>query len=77
LDNFQGIARLLIIAGLAIAVIGGIMFLAGRLPFLGKLPGDIMIKKENVTFFFPIATFVIISIILTVIVNVIIRIVNK
>lgn len=77
MDNLQGIARLLIIAGMAIAVIGGIMFFASRLPFLGKLPGDIIIKRGNATFFFPIVTFLLLSVVLTVIINIIIRIVNK
>ncbi|MBI4334479.1 MAG: DUF2905 domain-containing protein [Chloroflexi bacterium] len=77
MENFQGIARLLIIAGLAIAFFGGILLLAGKVPYVGKLPGDIVIKKGDITFFFPIVTFLLLSLILTIIINIVLRIINK
>ncbi len=77
MDNLQGLARVLIIAGLAIAVLGGLLLLVGKIPVLGKLPGDIIIKKGDTTFFFPIATFIVVSVLLTIIVNIILRIINK
>ncbi len=43
------------------ALIGGILLLAGKVPYLGKLPGDITIQKKNFTFYFPLATSIIIS----------------
>jgi len=51
----------LIVIGLTIAVIGGIITFAGKLPWLGKLPGDIYIKRENVSFYFPLGTCILIS----------------
>ncbi|MBU5614940.1 DUF2905 domain-containing protein [Geomonas azotofigens] len=57
----------LIIIGLIIAAIGGLFTLAGKLPWLGRLPGDIYVKKENFTFYFPLATSIIISLLLSLI----------
>jgi len=59
------LGKSLIIIGLIIAVIGVILTLAGRIPWLGRLPGDIYVKRENFTFYFPLATSIIISIILS------------
>ena len=61
------IAKLLILVGIILIGVGALLFLAPKLPFLGRLPGDIYFKKENVTFFFPLTTCIIISIILTII----------
>ena len=60
------IGKMLIILGI-ILIIAGIGFLFGdKIPFIGKLPGDILIKKERFNFYFPITTSIIISIILTI-----------
>ncbi len=61
------IGKILIIAGLVLLIAGIIFILYPRLP-LGKLPGDIIIKKGSFTFYFPLATSIIISIILTIII---------
>ncbi|HBG05985.1 MAG: hypothetical protein A2075_17890 [Geobacteraceae bacterium GWC2_58_44] len=61
------LGKSLIVIGLIIAVIGVILTLAGRIPWFGRLPGDIYIKRENFTFYFPLATSIIISVILTLI----------
>ncbi len=59
--------KFLIITGLIIIALGAILMLAGKVPFLGRLPGDIIIEKKNFTFYFPLATSIILSIILTLI----------
>jgi hypothetical protein len=61
------LGKSLIIVGLIIAAVGVLLTLAGRIPWLGRLPGDIYIKKENFTFYFPLATSIIISVVLTLI----------
>ena len=66
-------AKYLIIAGIALAAIGLIFLMAGKLPWLGKLPGDILVKKENFTFYFPVTTCVIASVILSIILYVFFR----
>ena len=59
------LGKSLIVIGLVIALIGVIFSLAGRIPWLGRLPGDIYVKRENFTFYFPLATSIIISLILS------------
>lgn len=61
----HGLGKMLIVMGLAVAAVGVLLTLAGKLPWIGKLPGDIYIKKDNFTFYFPLATSIIISIILS------------
>ncbi len=60
-------ARILIIAGVVMAAIGLVFLAAGHVPFLGKLPGDIVIKRKNFTLYFPLATSILLSVILTLI----------
>lgn len=65
--DFSGIGKILLIIGLVIAGIGALILLGGKIPWLGRLPGDFYYKGKNFTFYFPLATSIIISIILTVI----------
>jgi hypothetical protein len=73
----DGLGKILLIVGGVIVVIGLLLFLSPHIPFLGKLPGDIFIKKDNVSFYFPIVTFLLISVVLTIIVNVILYFLKK
>jgi len=59
------LGKALIIIGLVIAGIGILFVLTPKIPWLGDLPGDILIKKDNFRFYFPVTTCIIISIILT------------
>jgi hypothetical protein len=61
------IAKMLISFGIILIVFGIILSFAGRVPFLGRLPGDIYIQKKNFTFFFPLATSVVLSVLISVI----------
>ncbi|CCO07227.1 DUF2905 domain-containing protein [Desulforamulus hydrothermalis] len=70
---FESMAKLLLLAGLLLSLLGGLLLLAGKLPGLGKLPGDIFIQKGNFTFYFPVVTSVILSILLTFILNILFR----
>lgn len=65
MNEFQSLGRVLIIAGAAVVLIGIVLLFAGKIPFLGKLPGDIFIKGKNFTFYFPIVTSIILSIIIS------------
>lgn len=67
------LGRLLLIFGVILAAAGLLLMFADRIPFLGRLPGDILVKKKNFTFYFPLATMILVSIVLTVIVNLLIR----
>lgn len=55
----------LIIVGIVIALAGMFLTFSPKLPFLGKLPGDIWVKKEGFTFYFPLATSLLLSILLS------------
>jgi hypothetical protein len=59
--------KILIITGAVIVVIGAILMLSGKLPWIGRLPGDIMVQKKNFTFYFPIATCILLSVIISII----------
>jgi Protein of unknown function (DUF2905) len=61
------IAKTMILIGAVLVVLGLVLLLFQKTPFLGKLPGDILIKKENFTFYFPLATSIILSVILSLI----------
>ena len=66
-DLFSQLGRYLIIIGI-ILILVGIFFSSGlKIPGVGKLPGDIYIKKENFTFYFPLATCILISILLSIV----------
>jgi hypothetical protein len=61
----QDMGKIVIILGIVLVGLGLIMLYGPKIPWLGKLPGDITIKKENFTFYFPLASSIVISIILT------------
>ena len=62
-----GLGKTLIVFGLIITTLGIIITFAGKVPWLGRLPGDIYIKKENFTFYFPLATSILFSVIISLI----------
>jgi Protein of unknown function (DUF2905) len=66
------LGRVLLAAGIAVALVGAFLMLGGRLP-LGRLPGDISVQGQSGGFFFPIVSCIIISLVATVVLNVIIR----
>lgn len=63
----QDLGKILIVIGALILIIGVVLTFYGKIPFLGKLPGDIKIERENFTFYFPIVTSILLSIILSLI----------
>jgi len=63
--------------GAGLLILGGLVWLAGKVPFLGHLPGDIRIQRDNVSCFFPITTMILVSIVLTVILNLVLRLLRK
>ncbi|MFQ6672461.1 MAG: DUF2905 domain-containing protein [Candidatus Tectimicrobiota bacterium] len=69
----EHIARYLIIFGVVLVALGGIVLLAGKLPWLGRLPGDLAFKGKRVSFYIPLTTCIILSILLTVLLNLFFR----
>jgi hypothetical protein len=66
----QPIAKTLILLGLLMILIGGGLLLFGKIPFLGKLPGDIHVQKKNFDFYFPIITCLVVSFVLSALISV-------
>lgn len=61
----QDLGRLLLLVGAVIVLLGLLLSFGARIPWLGRLPGDILIRRENFTFYFPIATSILVGIFLT------------
>ena len=59
------IGKLLIFVGIFILILGFVFLFGDKIPFIGRLPGDIIIKKKNFTFYFPIVTSIILSLIIS------------
>ena len=59
------IGKILVLVGLALAAVGGLLWLGGKLPWFGRLPGDIRIDREHFKLYFPLTTCLLISILLT------------
>ncbi len=67
--GFDSLGKTLMIFGAVLLVVGAVLYLGGKLPWLGRLPGDIHVEKENFSFYFPVVTCIIISVVLTIVLN--------
>jgi hypothetical protein len=63
--NTQGIGKMLLIGGGILALIGLLFILSPKIPFLGRMPGDIVVKRENFSFYFPLMTSILLSLLLS------------
>jgi hypothetical protein len=63
------IGKLLVALGIVLVVVGALVLLSGKLPFLGRLPGDIHVQRGNWSFYFPLTTSILISVILTLVLS--------
>jgi hypothetical protein len=77
MSSFEPLGKLLILAGVFIAVLGLLVMFWIKVPFLGKLPGDVFLQKGSFRFFFPIVTCLLISAVLTVVINLVMRLLSK
>jgi hypothetical protein len=59
------LGKLLVVVGVLIVVVGVVLMLVGRVPFLGRLPGDIHVERGNWSFYFPLATSLLVSVVLS------------
>ncbi|MDE2216809.1 MAG: DUF2905 domain-containing protein [Planctomycetota bacterium] len=67
MGELSSFGKILIYIGIIMIVVGGLFMLGEKIPFIGRLPGDIAIQKKNFSFYFPITTSIVISIILSLI----------
>ncbi|OGW77100.1 MAG: hypothetical protein A3C51_06520 [Omnitrophica bacterium RIFCSPHIGHO2_02_FULL_46_20] len=65
--ELNSVGKVLMIFGAVLFVLGGLFLLGGKIPWVGRLPGDIYVQKKNFIFFFPIATSILLSLALSVI----------
>lgn len=71
--DLDSMGKTLLLVGFIIILIGGVFVLVGKLPLLGNLPGDIRIQRGNWGCYIPLATSIIISLVLTIVLNVLAR----
>jgi hypothetical protein len=77
MSTMQEMGKVLLVLGVVIAVIGLSMIFANRIPFLGRLPGDIRIEREDFSCSFPIVTSIVVSLVLTLVLNILLRVLNR
>ncbi len=65
-----GFGKFLVLFGTIVVIVGIILLISPKIPWLGRLPGDILIRRKNFTFYFPLVTCIVISIVLTVLLNI-------
>lgn len=73
MPDLSDLGRMLMVAGIALVAVGAVLAFLGRSPtpgtlfgWLGRLPGDVLIKRDHFTFYFPVATSIVISVVLSV-----------
>ena len=71
MDGLEPVGRSLLVIGLVVVAVGVVLILAPRIPILGKLPGDITFQRDGLTVVIPLATMLLISIVLTIVLNLI------
>lgn len=69
----DGIGKTLLFVGIAIALLGLVLTLGPKIPFIGRLPGDIVFRRGDSAFYFPLATSILVSIVLTALLNIAFR----
>jgi hypothetical protein len=77
MGGLETIGKALVVIGAGLVLLGGLVWLLSRMPFLGRLPGDIRIERPGLTCLVPLASSIILSILLTILLNIIVRIINR
>lgn len=65
--GWDSLGKFLLMTGLVLVILGSVLLLVGKVPFLGRLPGDIVVEREHFRFYFPLATCLVLSALLTLI----------
>lgn len=71
------VGKLLLFSGLLIALVGALVLLSSHLPFLGRLPGDLSFRRGGAVLYLPLATSIVLSIMLTLLINLALRLLNR
>lgn len=73
----QELGRLLALVGGGLLLVGLLLMIIGRVPGLGRLPGDLVIERDGFSCVVPLATMVVVSLLLTLVLNVLVRLLNR
>jgi hypothetical protein len=73
MTDLSNLGKFIILAGVILLVLGLLFLLLGRVPLIGRLPGDFVIRRDGTTIYIPLATMILLSLLLTIIVNLIFR----
>jgi hypothetical protein len=69
----ESLGRILLYIGVLLVIVGGFFILAAKIPWFGRLPGDLTFRREGLTIFIPITTMVLVSLVLTLLMNIVYR----
>jgi hypothetical protein len=70
-NDLEAVGRSLLLVGLLLAGVGLVLLIAPRVPFLGRLPGDIRFERDGVVVFIPLATMLLVSVVLTIVMSIV------
>jgi hypothetical protein len=70
-NDLEPVGRSLLLVGLLLAAMGLVLVIAPRVPFLGRLPGDIRFERDGVVVFIPLATMLLVSVVLTIVLSIV------
>ncbi|MFW6082738.1 MAG: DUF2905 domain-containing protein [Chloroflexota bacterium] len=77
MNGLEPVAKLMVAMGVVLVLLGGVVWLLSRSTLFGQLPGYIRIERDGVTCFVPLASSIILSLLLTIVLNVIVRLINR
>ena len=77
MNSLEPMAKLLVGLGITLVLLGGLVWLLSRTGFWGQLPGDIRIERDGFSCLIPLASSVILSTLLTIVLNIIVRLINR
>ncbi len=70
---WESFGKMILLTGIFLVILGGFMIASGKIFNLGRLPGDIFVQRGNFTFYFPLLTCILLSVLLTIILNLFFR----
>lgn len=73
MSEFDSLAKTVIVVGVLLVLAGVLLLLVGRVPYLGRLPGDIVYRRDGLTIYVPLASMLLLSLILTIALNLVFR----
>jgi hypothetical protein len=76
MSGFETIGKLMMVLGAALLLLGGLLWLLSKVPFLGNLPGDLRIERPGFTCLIPLASSIILSIVFTILLNIVVQVVR-